>query len=167
MRRPFQETRELMESTYNFRANVLRDFLKSYTNVNTVRLCLQLSVETCGKTEREESQCQQSARTREPSFSTSHTIESLSRSIWPISPVSVLCGLLRECPSAIPEANVAWIAFLISCGVAATPSMVHCYFCPPVSRVVRTSLKTRSQWTWGTWSHTLELKLSAWSPYAD
>lgn len=45
VRQPLQEARELMESTYNFRADVLRDLLKSCTSVKTVRLCLQLGRE--------------------------------------------------------------------------------------------------------------------------
>ncbi len=45
VRQPLQEARELMESTYTFRADVLRDLLKSCTSVKTVRLCLQLGHE--------------------------------------------------------------------------------------------------------------------------
>lgn len=44
-RQPLQEARELMESTYTFRADVLRDLLLKCTNVKTVRLCLQLGNE--------------------------------------------------------------------------------------------------------------------------
>ncbi len=39
---PLQEARELVESTYSLRADVLRDLLKRCTSVKTVRLCLQL-----------------------------------------------------------------------------------------------------------------------------
>ena len=45
VRQPLQEARELMEGTYNFRADVLHDLLRSCTSVKTVRLCLQLSRE--------------------------------------------------------------------------------------------------------------------------
>ncbi|MGC1871175.1 MAG: type IV toxin-antitoxin system AbiEi family antitoxin domain-containing protein [Acidobacteriaceae bacterium] len=45
VRQPLQEVRELMESTYTFRADVLRDLLKCCTSVKTVRLCLQLGRE--------------------------------------------------------------------------------------------------------------------------
>ena len=45
VRQPLQEARELMENTYTFRADVLRDLLKSCTSVKTVRLCLQLGRE--------------------------------------------------------------------------------------------------------------------------
>lgn len=45
VRQPLQEARELMESTYTFRADVLRDLLKACTSVKTVRLCLQLGRE--------------------------------------------------------------------------------------------------------------------------
>lgn len=45
VRQPLQEMRELMESTYTFRADVLRDLLKACTSVKTVRLCLQLGHE--------------------------------------------------------------------------------------------------------------------------
>lgn len=45
VRQPLQEVRELMESTYTFRADVLRDLLKFCTSVKTVRLCLQLGRE--------------------------------------------------------------------------------------------------------------------------
>lgn len=42
VRQPLPEARELVESTYNLRADVLRDLLKRCTSVKTVRLCLQL-----------------------------------------------------------------------------------------------------------------------------
>jgi hypothetical protein len=45
VRQPLQEARELMESTYNLRADVLRELLKHCTSVKTVRLCLQLGRE--------------------------------------------------------------------------------------------------------------------------
>jgi hypothetical protein len=45
IRQPLQEARELMESTYTFRADVLRDLLECCTSVKTVRLCLQLGRE--------------------------------------------------------------------------------------------------------------------------
>jgi hypothetical protein len=45
IRQPLQEARELMESTYTFRADVLRDLLERCTSVKTVRLCLQLGHE--------------------------------------------------------------------------------------------------------------------------
>jgi hypothetical protein len=45
VRQPLQEARELMESTHTFRADVLRELLKSCTSVKTVRLCLQLGRE--------------------------------------------------------------------------------------------------------------------------
>lgn len=45
VRQPIQEARELMESAYNFRADVLRDLLEACTSVKTVRLCLQLGRE--------------------------------------------------------------------------------------------------------------------------
>jgi hypothetical protein len=45
VRQPLQEARELMESSYSFRADVLRDLLKCCTSVKTVRLCLQLGRE--------------------------------------------------------------------------------------------------------------------------
>jgi hypothetical protein len=41
VRQPLQEAKELMESTYNLRADVLRELLKRCTSVKTVRLCLQ------------------------------------------------------------------------------------------------------------------------------
>ena len=45
VRQPIQEARELAESAYNLRAEVLRDLLKRCTNVKTVRLCLQFGRE--------------------------------------------------------------------------------------------------------------------------
>jgi len=45
VRQPLQEVRELMESTYTFRADVLRKLLSNCSNVKTVRLCLQLGQE--------------------------------------------------------------------------------------------------------------------------
>lgn len=45
VRQPLQEARELVESTYGFRADVLRELLKNCTSVKTVRLCLQLGGE--------------------------------------------------------------------------------------------------------------------------
>ncbi len=45
VRQPLQEARELVESTYSLRADVLRDLLKRCTSVKTVRLCLQLGRE--------------------------------------------------------------------------------------------------------------------------
>jgi O-methyltransferase involved in polyketide biosynthesis len=45
VRQPLQEARELTESTYSLRADVLRDLLKQCTSVKTVRLCLQLGNE--------------------------------------------------------------------------------------------------------------------------
>jgi Transcriptional regulator, AbiEi antitoxin, Type IV TA system len=45
VRQPLQEARELTESTYSLRADVLRDLLKRCTSVKTVRLCLQLGRE--------------------------------------------------------------------------------------------------------------------------
>jgi hypothetical protein len=45
VRQPLQEARELVESTYALRPDVLRDLLKSCTSVKTVRLCLQLGRE--------------------------------------------------------------------------------------------------------------------------
>ncbi len=41
-RQPLQEARELMESTYNLRADVLQDLLKHCISVKTVRFCLTL-----------------------------------------------------------------------------------------------------------------------------
>jgi hypothetical protein len=45
VRQPIQEVRELMESTYTFRADVLRKLLSNCSSVKTVRLCLQLGQE--------------------------------------------------------------------------------------------------------------------------
>jgi Transcriptional regulator, AbiEi antitoxin, Type IV TA system len=45
VRQPLQEARELVESSYSLRADVLRDLLKRCTGVKTVRLCLQLGHE--------------------------------------------------------------------------------------------------------------------------
>jgi Transcriptional regulator, AbiEi antitoxin, Type IV TA system/Transcriptional regulator, AbiEi antitoxin N-terminal domain len=45
VRQPLQEARELAESTYSLRADVLRELLKRCTSVKTVRLCLQLGRE--------------------------------------------------------------------------------------------------------------------------
>ncbi len=45
VRQPLQEARELVESSYSLRANVLRDLLKRCVSVKTVRLCLQLGWE--------------------------------------------------------------------------------------------------------------------------
>jgi hypothetical protein len=45
VRQPLQEARELVESTYNLRADVLRELLQRCTSVKTVRLCLQLGRE--------------------------------------------------------------------------------------------------------------------------
>lgn len=45
VRQPLQEARELVESTYNLRADVLRELLQHCTSVKTVRLCLQLGRE--------------------------------------------------------------------------------------------------------------------------
>ena len=45
MRQPLQEARELAESSYNLRAEVLRELLQHCTSVKTVRLCLQLGRE--------------------------------------------------------------------------------------------------------------------------
>ena len=44
-RQPLVEARELTESTYNLRAEVLQDLLRHCANVKTVRLCLQLGRE--------------------------------------------------------------------------------------------------------------------------
>src|SRR3569833_624012 len=41
VRQPLQEARELAESTYSLRADVLRELLQRCTSVKTVRLCLQ------------------------------------------------------------------------------------------------------------------------------
>jgi len=46
VRQPLQEAKELMESAYNLRADVLRELLKLCTSVKTVRLCLQLGRES-------------------------------------------------------------------------------------------------------------------------
>lgn len=45
VRQPLQEARELTESTYTLRADVLQELLSKCTNVKTVRLCLQLGRE--------------------------------------------------------------------------------------------------------------------------
>lgn len=45
VRQPLQEARELTESAYNLRADVLRELLQRCTNIKTVRLCLQLGKE--------------------------------------------------------------------------------------------------------------------------
>lgn len=45
VRQPLQEARELADSTYTFRADVLQQLLSRCTNVKTVRLCLQLGRE--------------------------------------------------------------------------------------------------------------------------
>ncbi len=45
VRQPLQEARELAESTYSLRAEVLRELLQQCTSVKTVRLCLQLGGE--------------------------------------------------------------------------------------------------------------------------
>ncbi len=45
VRQPLQEAREIVESTYNLRAGVLRELLQRCTSVKTVRLCLQLGRE--------------------------------------------------------------------------------------------------------------------------
>lgn len=45
VRQPLQEARELVESTYTLRADVLRHLLQHCTSVKTVRLCLQLGRE--------------------------------------------------------------------------------------------------------------------------
>ena len=44
-RLPIQEARELLESTYTFRASVLQTLLERCTSVKTVRLCLALGQE--------------------------------------------------------------------------------------------------------------------------
>lgn len=46
VRQPIKEARELAESSYGMRADVLRDLLQKCTSVKTVRLCLQLGRET-------------------------------------------------------------------------------------------------------------------------
>jgi hypothetical protein len=45
VRQPLQEARELLESTYSLRADVLRELLQRCSSVKTVRLCLQLGWE--------------------------------------------------------------------------------------------------------------------------
>lgn len=45
VRQPLQEARELAESTYGLRADVLRELLQRCTSVKTVRLCLLLGRE--------------------------------------------------------------------------------------------------------------------------
>lgn len=45
VRQSLQEARELVESTYSLRVNVLRELLQRCTSVKTVRLCLQLGRE--------------------------------------------------------------------------------------------------------------------------
>ncbi|MGH6870452.1 MAG: type IV toxin-antitoxin system AbiEi family antitoxin domain-containing protein [Rhizomicrobium sp.] len=45
VRQPLKEARELAESSYSVRADVLRGLLKRCTSVKTVRLCLQLGKE--------------------------------------------------------------------------------------------------------------------------
>lgn len=45
VRQPIHEARELAESAYNLRADVLRDLLMRCSNVKTVRLCLQFGRE--------------------------------------------------------------------------------------------------------------------------
>jgi hypothetical protein len=45
VRQPLQEAREIVEGTYNLRADVLTDLLKRCTSVKTVRLCLTLGRE--------------------------------------------------------------------------------------------------------------------------
>jgi len=45
-RQPLQEAKEIIESAYNLRADVLRELLKRCTSVKTVRLCLQLGRES-------------------------------------------------------------------------------------------------------------------------
>ncbi|KKO44100.1 hypothetical protein WG68_17440 [Arsukibacterium ikkense] len=45
VRQSLQEARELVESTYNLRAEVLHELLQHCTSVKTVRLCLQLGRE--------------------------------------------------------------------------------------------------------------------------
>lgn len=46
VRQPLQEARELVESAYSLRADVLRELLQRCTSVKTVRLCLQLGRES-------------------------------------------------------------------------------------------------------------------------
>lgn len=45
VRQPLHEARELVESTYSLRVDVLRELLQRCTSVKTVRLCLQLGRE--------------------------------------------------------------------------------------------------------------------------
>jgi hypothetical protein len=45
VRQPLGEARELVESTYSLRADVLYELLRRCTSVKTVRLCLQLGRE--------------------------------------------------------------------------------------------------------------------------
>ena len=45
MHQPLHEARELAESSYNLRADLLRELLQHCTSVRTVRLCLQLGRE--------------------------------------------------------------------------------------------------------------------------
>lgn len=45
VRQPLQEARELVESAYSLRVDVLRELLQHCTSVKTVRLCLQLGRE--------------------------------------------------------------------------------------------------------------------------
>ena len=45
VRQPLQEARELVESAYNLRADVLRELLQHCISVKTVRLCLQFGRE--------------------------------------------------------------------------------------------------------------------------
>jgi hypothetical protein len=45
VRQPLQEARELVESAYSLRADVLQELLQHCTSVKTVRLCLQLGRE--------------------------------------------------------------------------------------------------------------------------
>ena len=45
VRQPLQEARELVESAYSLRADVLRELLQHCTSIKTVRLCLQLGRE--------------------------------------------------------------------------------------------------------------------------
>jgi Transcriptional regulator, AbiEi antitoxin, Type IV TA system len=45
VRQSLQEARELVESAYSLRADVLRKLLQHCTSVKTVRLCLQLGRE--------------------------------------------------------------------------------------------------------------------------
>lgn len=45
VRQPLQEAKELAESTYSLRADVLRELLQRCTSIKTVRLCLQFGRE--------------------------------------------------------------------------------------------------------------------------